>query len=251
MPESTVPPVPVTTSCPLCGTTAPGGTLACPACGVRLPPVLAPAPPPSRRLPGWVGVLLALGLGLACLGGGLAAVVAGSSRPVPSNAGLLQPTSTPQPGGIFEASEVRNPYQAAPFGAPVRLRIGARELLLRVVEVRREAYLELVRLGVPVPAPEPSFDYLLVRLRIECVAGPVQPWTVPPVVQDVMAQGQTWGRPALPPPPPPFAGAVLAGPGTSHEGWLAPALIPRAGQEEALLALQLPGASGEVWFHLR
>lgn len=194
-----------------------------------------------------VGGVVALG----CLGGGVAAIVVAAGRADPPSVGLLRPTSTPSPGGIFEASEVRNPYSAAPLGAPVRLRAGGREVLISVASVQQDALADLLRLGIVVAPTDPNFDYLLVKLRLQYVAGPPGAFVTPQTSYEVMAQGQTWGRITLGPAPPPlFSGAVLPGPGASHEGFLPPALVPRAGQAEAVLALQLQGIPGEIWLRL-
>ncbi|GIW05379.1 MAG: hypothetical protein KatS3mg060_0184 [Dehalococcoidia bacterium] len=215
-------------------------------------PAAAPSGPPQRGVTKQFVLLAVAGLvAFACISGGVAALVAAGGRADQATTGLMRPTSTPSPGGIFEASEVRNPYSAAPLGAPVRIRASGRELHISVASVQQDALLELLRLGIPVAPPDPNFDYLLIKLRIQYVSGPPGAFVTPLTTQEVMAQGQTWGRSALAPsPPPPFSGAVLPGPGASHEGYLPPAIVPKAGQAEAVLSLQLQGVVGEIWLRL-
>ncbi|MFN8535444.1 MAG: hypothetical protein U0556_18060 [Dehalococcoidia bacterium] len=237
--------------CPACSAAVHPEDAACRVCGRTL---AEPTPPPDRPVrPTRHLVLLVVAaiVALACIGGGLAAIVATASRAESPTSGLIRPTSTPGPGGIFEANQVRNPYSAVPLGSPVRIRIGNRELLLTVASVKHDAFADLIRLGVVAPPPDPNFEYVLIRLKVQYLSGPAGGWTIPPLTQEVMAQGQTWGRTAIaPPPPPPFSGVVLNGPGATHEGYLSPALVPKAGQADAVLSLQIPGAGGEVWLRL-
>jgi hypothetical protein len=243
---------PTPSVCPACAAQTRPGDRACRVCGTVFVAEAAPSPERRGSAPARLIVLAIAGLvALACLGGGLAALLAAAGRADPPAAGLIRPTSTPSAGGIFEASEVRNPYSAAPLGAPVRVRAGGRELHISVASVKQDALPELIRLGIPVAPPDPNFDYLLIKLRVQYVSGPPGAFVTPLTSQEVMAQGQTWGRTALAPTPqPPFSGIVLPGPGASHEGYLPPAFVPRAGQAEAVLSLQLQGVAGEIWLRL-